>query len=281
MKKTQIIVCYHKESDIFESDTLIPLHVGKDAHPEVIKHIQGDNTGDNISSKNNKYCELTGMYWLWKNVDADNYGLFHYRRLLDIKGVYKGQLDPTKIDLNDFNNAIINNEMEKYDIILPKKTKLKETLYNDYKKVHHIKDLECIVQIIKAKYPHYKKAIEKALNTKAGYFCNMFVMKKELYNEYCSWLFDILNSAENLIDTTNYNPYQKRAIGFLGERMFSIFIEYKRQTSPNLKIKEVENLFINPQPIKEIDFKIGKFIKYPTKIHFEIFNFKFSKKIVN
>ncbi len=48
-----------------------------------------DMTGDNISEKNPIYCELTGLYWMWKNMiirgaKEDYYGLYQYRRVLDI-----------------------------------------------------------------------------------------------------------------------------------------------------------------------------------------------------
>lgn len=39
-----------------------------------------DNTGDNISDRNRQMCELTAMYWIWKNADAEVVGIEHYRR---------------------------------------------------------------------------------------------------------------------------------------------------------------------------------------------------------
>jgi len=275
---SKIIVCYHKESDVFANDCLQPLHVGKAQHLDVLKDMTGDNTGENISHKNSSYCELTGMYWLWKNVDADNYGLFHYRRFLDLKGGYRGQVYPSMINVDDFDSAVVNAVMKNCDMILPKKSKFKISLYDYYKKIHYVRDLEIVKDIIKDKYPDYIPAMDRALNSKKGYFCNMFVMKKDLFNEYCSWLFDVLGEAEKLIDTTDYDSYQSRVLGFLSERMFSIFIQYKKETSPSLKIKEVKTLFINPEPIKKINFIVGQYIKYPDRSYFEILGLKFSKK---
>lgn len=166
--KSKIIVCYHKESDNYENDCLLPLHVGKANHPEVLPNMVGDNTGDNISDKNSSYCELTGLYWLWKNIKADNYGLFHYRRFLDIKNKYSGQLYSSKLNITDFDSLAVNTEMSKYDMILPKKSKFKMSLYEHYKKTHFIKDLDTVKDIIRNKYPHYVAAMEKALNSSGG-----------------------------------------------------------------------------------------------------------------
>ena len=71
-------------------DMYIPLHVGaegkkdKQGNPLDLGY-QKDNTGENISELNASYCELTGLYWAWKNLDADFIGLSHYRRHFSLK----------------------------------------------------------------------------------------------------------------------------------------------------------------------------------------------------
>ena len=81
----KIIVAAHKKYWMPDDDMYLPLHVGaegktdENGQPLDLGYTK-DNTGDNISSKNANYCELTGMYWAWKNLDADYIGLAHYRR---------------------------------------------------------------------------------------------------------------------------------------------------------------------------------------------------------
>ena len=78
MEKIQILVTTHKKYEMPKESYYLPIHVGRDGK-ESIGYI-GDNTGDNISLKNPYYCELTGVYWAWKNLEADYVGLVHYRR---------------------------------------------------------------------------------------------------------------------------------------------------------------------------------------------------------
>ena len=79
--KVKILVACHKKDVMATQYPYEPIHVGKDLHLDIDLGIITDNTGDNISNKNASYCELTAMYWAWKNLkDVDVIGLCHYRR---------------------------------------------------------------------------------------------------------------------------------------------------------------------------------------------------------
>lgn len=65
----KIIVAAHKPYRMPDDPMYLPLHVGHVGKSDL--GWQGDDSGDNISHKNTNYCELTGLYWAWKNLDAD------------------------------------------------------------------------------------------------------------------------------------------------------------------------------------------------------------------
>ena len=102
----KVLVCYHKPSVLPPLNScFVPIHVGralnnassKDGQINntdqewLLSHMIGDNTGQNISTENRKYCELTAIYWAWKNYRAlgnpDYIGLSHYRRLFNLNKV--------------------------------------------------------------------------------------------------------------------------------------------------------------------------------------------------
>ena len=102
MSNIKIIVCCHKDDLKLSSDVYFPLHVGK-AVSSLDLDIQGDDTGDNISEKNPGYCELTGMYWAWKNLKGVDYiGLCHYRRYFDFNGYSKKWLPTVPLKTSEF-----------------------------------------------------------------------------------------------------------------------------------------------------------------------------------
>lgn len=165
-----------------------------------------DNTGINISSKNRKYCELTVMYWVWKNCKSEYVGLSHYRRRFDfsdneIKKITTGELDVI------VTTPMINVPNVKYM----------------YGKNHNIEDWEKMLKVVAEKCPEYTQAVETV--EKSNYYVpyNMFIMKWEIFDKYCEWLFPILDKCEQLIGDYE-DVYQNRYIGFLAERLMTAYI---------------------------------------------------------
>ena len=76
----RILVACHKPAYVPENPLLCPIQVGAALSREHMQGMLHDDEGIHISEKNRSYCELTAIYWAWKNLEADYYGLFHYRR---------------------------------------------------------------------------------------------------------------------------------------------------------------------------------------------------------
>lgn len=243
------MVATHKKYWMPKDEVYLPMHVGKKGKVDL--GYVGDDTGDNISTKNPNYCELTGLYWAWKNLDCEYIGLCHYRRYFAHKSKRskledKRQSILTKVDYEQL--------LQQYDVILPKKRNYYiETVRSQYEHAHNKRDLDEVENIIKEKYPEYIKAFEKVMNSRKLYIYNMFAMKKSLFDEYCAWLFDILFTLENRIDISDYDKYNARVFGFLSERLFNVWLEKK-----SLKVKTINVVFL--EKINWIK-KIYKFMK--------------------
>lgn len=246
----KIFIAYHKESPIIKNDCLIPIQVGRTLVKEKLDMI-GDDTGDNISNKNSNYCELTALYWAWKNINADYYGLFHYRRLFDF--LNNGSpffYDFSKKTRNQFgwNNETIQKYCKNYDVISapivdvhpPNQSRKKISIYKLYKISHQESDLKKTLEIIKNNYPEYYKTAKKYISGKKSSYFNMIIMKKEIFKDYCQWLFSILFELEKQINISK-DPYQSRVFGFLAERLLNIYVR-KLEENKNIKIKQISNI---------------------------------------
>lgn len=172
-----------------------------------------DNIGENISHKNLSYAELTILYWMWKNDRSKYVGLNHYHRYF-----YKE---------NFLKQKEIYEILKVHDFIVPKVTNLDGSLLEQYASVHYRRDLLMACQEILKKDENYKPFIEEVLNDNKLYCGNMFVTKKELLDEYASFLFPILFSLENQISYLMYSRYNQRVFGFLAERIFTIYLKKK------------------------------------------------------
>ena len=245
----KILVATHKAYWMPDDDIYLPLHVGREGKQDL--GFIGDNTGDNISLKNANYCELTGLYWSWKNLKCDYIGLCHYRRYFCATKHGRDYDSKTKAILL---RADYEKVLRQYDVILPEKRNYYiEIVRSQYEHAHNKRDLDEVERIISERHPEYLDAFFLVMNRRKLHILNMFVMKKELFDEYCAWLFDILFELEKRIDISRYDAYQARVFGFLGERLFNVWLEKKK-----LKIKEIE--VVNLEPVDWVK-KIIEFVK--------------------
>lgn len=245
----KILVATHKKYKMPKEEIYIPLHVGREGKQDL--GYVGDNTGENISDKNTNYCELTGLYWAYKNLKCDYIGLCHYRRYFSNKSFIKRIGNAEEKFSLLLNKEEIEDLLKEYDIVLPKKRNYYiETINSHYENAHHIKDLKKVEEIIKKYHPDYVNSFNQVMSGTKLHLYNMFIMSKDDFDSYCKWLFDILFRLEKEIDITDYDNYQSRVFGFLSERLFNVWINKSA-----LKSKEVP--IINMEKVDWVKKSIG------------------------
>ncbi len=240
--KKNIYVMTHKIAGMNFPKMYIPLLVG--SYNKDSKGILRDDTGDNISNKNENYCELTGLYWIWKNSDSDIIGLCHYRRFLSKNFLTNN----SKYFLNERD---IDKIFEKYNLILPKKFYYKNSVRDNIRIAPNKEDMRVLRKVIESLTPEYLDSFDQYLNRQYTYFCNIMITKKEILDEYCEWLFKILYKTEEVLDPSTYlnDNYRKRMFGFLSERLLNIWIIKNKD---KLKIREVPMVNLQESFIKKI-----------------------------
>lgn len=215
-----------------------------------------DNTLDNISLKNTSYCELTAIYWLWKNYKGDFVGINHYRRFFSNGNDY---LESHKAKELVKSGAVILPEKEKF--ISSNATKYWTT--SGYKS-----DLRVIRQAIGEYSPHYIYSYDKIMSEHSLSCYNMMVMNKEVFDSYCEWLFGILTIVESKFDNENKGEksrrgYYKRIYGFIAERLLNVWIEQNDIETIYLPVyfSEQKSNFAEKIKLKLIKFK-DKYYKF-------------------
>lgn len=260
----KFLVAYHKPDILFDNEMLIPIHVGRAILTKRAKtdetarknleflssHMIGDDTGDNISEKNSSYNELTALYWAWKNYDKignpDYIGLMHYRRHFIFKN-----LDNTFNECNDigkdyfskdlnFNKEIIESVLEDNDFIAKKPAKFSR-VFDAYLANHRPENMATAIDILKELFPEYSDSCDRYMNGQDCYYLNMFVFPKDIFFQYCEYMFGILAEFEKRMDTS-------RMRFFISEFLTGIFIQhlldegYKGAFFPTMYIEEQANI---------------------------------------
>lgn len=222
LPEIKILIAYHKEAPLLQGDDFLCVRCGQAlSNDEILpKNIAGDNVGENISEKNPSYNELTAVYWAWKNLDADYYGLMHYRRHFYFASEKKKFYTKKKLEENyaeeiGYSSKKLRGILANCDFVAPKPISVK-SVYKQYVKAHGGAHLDRLLEIIDKDYPDYSETALRYLHGNRAYFGNMFIFGKEIFFRYCNFIFGILERLEK---------------DFVGERMFiseritGIFIE--------------------------------------------------------
>lgn len=297
--KIRIFIACHKPTYILNNYLLVPVQVGARIAKERIPNMMYDDEGDSISEKNAAYCELTAQYWAWRNIDSDYYGFFHYRRYLSFGKVYPvtgmgtlqekkyicpyEELDDIRDDLSGYglDETRMKEVIEQYDLLTVLRERINTTVYRQYCQYHPQVALDKVLEILKKKYPEYQDAVSEYMGGKEIYYMNMYIMKKPLFLEYASWLFDILGTLETDTEFSEYGKSEERLMGYLAERLFGVFYTQKRKmgvSCAELPYLKFYNTDLSENGKGEYRRQnIRKFRLKPTRVEVEIDMRKFNK----
>ena len=215
MENIKILICCHKACDLPKDCTYLPIQVGAALSEQSLGMQRDDSNSneicDNISKKNKNYCELTAIYWAWKNLsnifpDIKFVGISHYRRFFYI---------PDK-KLERF--------LKTGGVIIPKFKLYPYSVENAYRIEHESFDIDVLKTVIIELYPDYQDALLKVFRGNKTTVCNMFIASKTFFDSYCEWLFSILFEVEKRVHIDYYNDYQKRIFGFMSERLLYVYL---------------------------------------------------------
>lgn len=247
MKDLDIFICAHKmfnKQVLNESYKILSVGKNNELYGD---NIIRDDVGISCYDLSNFYSELSGYYWIWKNYKIKDYiGFCQYRRFFDF--------------MDDIPN--MNEIFKEYDIILPSKEHFGCSIYNQYKQSHNIDDLNEIIEILQNK----AISVDILMSDNNMYCFNMFIMKKELFYEYCEFIFGICqkylqkHNIQNMEDVKkmmdenkekyykNFYPsndfrYQCRIGGFLAERLMNIWVRHKKLKVKEYNVITIENKY--------------------------------------
>jgi hypothetical protein len=188
---------------------IIPIQVGSTFSDKKIAKIQ-DDKGMNISNKNPVYCELTAIYWIWKNVTCPYVGVCHYRRYFDIEEEQLKYLSVANID-----------------VVLSIPILSFPDIEQGYIRDHKAEDWNVMMKVLKNMHIEYYETAAWHYKDIFYYPYNMMIAKKDIFDAYCEWLFPILRKIEQYCQEKE-DYYQNRYIGFLAERLLSLYFIHNR-----------------------------------------------------
>ena len=241
----KILVSYIKPSFLFKSEILTPIQLGKAVEKtdskdgvqseENIKWLHencefNDDFEGGISKYNRRIGFLTGTYWAWKHYESlgnpEYFGSFGYRKLLP---------------------ANLMEYIKDYDVFAPKKFDLAEgSVKKQFIYSHGEKIYDCFYNVFQTVFPEDIKLLEEYLDKPSAYFHELYIMKKDIFFDYCEWIFKYLFKFLELYPTPiEIDTYHIEMTSEL--KQIANFLEisedkFKKNFEPQTKGKEIRDM---------------------------------------
>ena len=174
-----------------------------------------DNTGDHISEKNRMYCEMSAVYWIWKNTDHEWTGIEHYRRHLLVKQeMLRDDIDA----IMPLPYICYPNEMAQFQRFTTEDV------------------LGALLRALKDLHPDRYEEYYSILYGKYQYTYNLVCARRSVFDDYCRWFFKITGHMEMMSDKVP-ELRETRALSYVAEVLTNLYFMYHQN---DLVIRHVE-----------------------------------------
>lgn len=258
--KVNIFIPYFNIVPVYSTNVFHPIFTGE-VNLKLQTGTLQDSSGEDIFQKSKLYGELSAYYWIWKNllpdIDSDYVGFCQFYHFLDFNINSKNTAAFNLIYLDEFKEIFekyteenVLNSIQGYDVILPTKIPLKTNLYEQYLRNHKKEDLDLAFDVIKEICPKYGDTISDVMSANSMFTFGNFAMKKELFSQFCQWLFNLLNVVEQRINWDEYGKYKDIVSSvFITERLFNIWLSYNLNAN-NIRLKTTPSFMVSPDERK-------------------------------
>ena len=214
-----VVVAAHREYPMPQDAAYLPVQAGAAGAEKPLPY-QSDAQGENISRRNDLYCELTALYWAWKNLPAGALGLVHYRRHFGAKG-RRARAWQERIASGEELTALL----ARVPVILPEKRNYYiDTRRGQFIRAHGAAAYDALREALRDMAPAYLPAFDRTMARTSGHCFNMFVMRRDWADAYCAWLFPLLFETEARMRAAGQDV-PPRMMGYLAERMLDSYVE--------------------------------------------------------
>ncbi len=166
-----------------------------------------DNTGDNISERNRQYCEMSAVYWIWKNTNHEWTGIEHYRRHLHVK--------PEMLH-------------EDIDVLMPLPYMCYPYTVAQFRRFVSEDVLQLLLKALRDLHPEQYPEYNRILYGKYQYTYNLLCARRQVFEDYCGWFFEITEYMERISDEV---PAIKdtRALSYVAEVLTNLYFMHNEK----------------------------------------------------